>query len=107
MNNMTTQHMLDRIRERITDDAMATDVLRLAIAKCHKYGGNDSVAIIVGRVPNNVGHLTINPDGTGESNGNTFVIVVRQHNIVTSFWRRDTQPWTTDALRVNRLVGRM
>lgn len=41
---------------------------------------------------------------TRESNGNEVWTVIRDHRVITVMLRRDDQPKTTAALRVNRLL---
>jgi len=105
---MITAHILERISQRVTDNHVANMILATAVDKAARYGmrGTD-VAIIVGRTATPNGTLTYCADGTGESNGTLFVIIVRDTRIVTAMWRREAQPWTTAALRVDKIIGRV
>ena len=59
-----------------------------------------SYAIMVARVETPRGTFTINPDGTGPSNGTDLYAIVRNNTVVTVMWRRQAQPVTPDAFRV-------
>lgn len=96
-------HMRERIAQRVSDTETQAYIERLAIEKAHKYS-TGSAAILVGRVPEAQGTLTYEADGTGISNGTMAVIIVRDGRIVTFMWRREAQPWTCEALRVDKVV---
>lgn len=99
------RHIMDRISERITDDATRAHIMSACDTKAARVPKHGSYAVLVGRVAYQ-GTMTILPDGTGPSNGNLAVLIVRDGHMVTFMWRRDNQPWTPAALRVDACIGK-
>lgn len=104
---MNTQHMLERIALRVQDPTERDNLVSF-IGRVVSSLGSESCAVRVIRLPESRGSLTYTEDGTGDSNGNCGVVVVRDGRVVTFMWRRDHQPHTAEQYRVERvrcLVG--
>lgn len=101
---MTTDHATARIAERLSPaeaSALATAIDGLA-ARMPDHRG---YAVHVASVEAPRGTFTIDPDGTGPSNGTELYAIIRGRSLVTVMWRRKAQPATRDAFRVD-VVGK-
>lgn len=101
----TTNHASERIAERLTvaeSSLLASAIERMAAS----MPDNRSYAVMVTRVDVPRGTFTINPDGTGPSNGTDLYAIIRDRTLVTVMWRRTAQPTAPDAFRVD-VVGRV
>lgn len=100
MNN--TNHSLERINERLTDAGIAqANINTLAAILDHVAATQTgSVAIKALTLKGQ-----INAAYGNRSNGDTVFAIVRNRKVVTVFLRRSTQPSTTAALRVDRVVS--
>jgi hypothetical protein len=90
---MITAHVKDRLRARIESPALATEVMRRAIKATASYP-KGSAAVRLWR--DTARHYA----GDG-SNGECIVLIIRDGVGVTVMFRRDSQPMTRDALRVD------
>ena len=100
---MNTQHASERIAERLDSGSawtLARAIERLAREACRP---DLSYAVMVYRDTRTHGTFTINPDGTGPSNGTDLWAIIRNRTVVTVMWRRTAQPMTTDAFRVDTI----
>jgi hypothetical protein len=100
-----TYHIMTRIAQRVDDNATQ----RAILASCERWAARVDAsmthAIIIGRVPVARGRMTFEDDGRGISNGTVAVLIVKDGRMVTLFWRREAQPFTREALRVDNVVG--
>lgn len=102
---MNTQHASERIAERLSpseSDTLASAIERMARSMPDSRG----YAVMVTRVDVPRGTFTINADGTGPSNGTDLYAIIRNRTVVTVMWRRQAQPVTPDAFRVD-IVGKV
>lgn len=98
-------HYIDRLRERMTDHEAS--VLVSAIGNLAKtLDTSRDYAIHIMRLPETRGHWTFNSDGTGESNGSNVWAIIRKGRVATVMYRRDAQPSTREAFRVDT-VGKV
>lgn len=97
-------HILQRISERVDNDDLARAILSRCIVVGNGSPSNRDIAVRVVALAASQGILDIGPDGTGTSNGDTGVVVVRQGRLVTFMWRRSNQPHTATALRVDAVT---
>lgn len=98
---MNTQHASERIAERLDSGAsftLARAIEALARTACRP---ERSYAVLVYRDNASHGTFTIDPDGTGPSNGTDLWAIIRNQTVVTVMWRREAQPATPDAFRVD------
>lgn len=95
---INTGHVAERLASRVNeDDRQAVEAaVRGALTAAHRAGVTDA-AIRVWRAARKVRTA----DG---SNGETAVLMVRGGQGATLMWRRATQPHTTAALRVNKVL---
>jgi hypothetical protein len=97
-------HYVNRLVERMT--AAEAQALVGAIGKLATTMPADrDFAVHVLRLPQTRGEWTFNPDGTGTSNGNNVWAIIRKGRVATVMLRRDAQPSTPAAFRVDA-VGR-
>lgn len=99
---MNSQHVLERIRERIDDDNLARVIFERALSSAARLQSG-SHAVYVHRSRSFIGDNLSDYHDRTVSNGTLGVAIVRDGNIVTFMWRRDNQPATPDALRVDRV----
>src|SRR5574339_244291 len=100
-----TAHYVERLTERMAPGE--AEVLARAIEKLTaKLDKSLDYAIHVARLPEHRGSWTFEPDGTGTSNGNNIWAIIRHGRIATVMYRRDAQPSTKQAFRVD-VVGRV
>lgn len=100
---MNTQHASERIAERLEPGAswtIARAIETLARTVCHP---DKSYAVMVYRDTANHGTFTINPDGTGPSNGTDLWAIIRNRTVVTVMWRRTAQPVNPAAFGVDTI----
>ena len=90
-------HAHDRLTERVApQDRVALEVALTALAaRCKPY---ESVAVLCSSVP------FTGPLWGEESNGDTLVAVIRCRLVTTVMLRRRSQPFTRDALSVDRVT---
>jgi hypothetical protein len=93
-----TQHTAERLTQRVNaeDRASVAQAVAGALSACERAGVTDA-AVRVWRAASKVR----TQDG---SNGETAVLVVRGGQGATLMWRRLSQPHTTAALRVERVL---
>lgn len=97
---MISRHVSDRINERVNDAGeRATIEARCAAVAALHTGDTRSTAIRVWRT-------AVKRNSVDGSNGDTAILIVRGGVGVTLMWRRVTQPFTPDALRVDRVEDR-
>lgn len=97
-------HILARIHDRVSDDVLAQAILSRCIRLSNDLPSGRDYAVRVVALAASQGILVIGPDGTGPSNGDTGVVVVRRGTLVTFMWRRSNQPHTAIALRVDAVT---
>lgn len=97
-------HAEQRLAERMTP-AEAT-VLGAAITRlAATLDPRLDYAVHIGRLTETRGSWTFEPDGSGTSNGNSIWAIIRHGRIATVMYRRDAQPSTKQAFRVD-VIGR-
>lgn len=95
---MMTSHAIARLSERMPlEDAQ--DIIGTLEAFAAKCGPWESVAVRVRTLAAFVGHAW-----SDTSNGDTIVAIIRGRDIQTIMYRRRSQPFTRDALNVERTV---
>jgi hypothetical protein len=99
---MLTRHTIERLTQRMTPEraalvASAIDRLASTLPSLDAYG------VRVMRDTASHGTLTIERDGSGESNGTDLWAIIRGRRVVTVMWRRPAQPATREALRVDHI----
>jgi len=95
-NNRPTNHASERAYERIADAGLsARKVLEVSSAIAAKCPASRSVAVKLTTLPESHGEYWV------ESNGNQVWAIIRDRRVVTLMLRRDNQPETSDALRVD------
>lgn len=104
---MNTEHAAARIAERLAPGEAFTLARAIeTLAQSPYMRADKSYAVMVARVETPRGTFTIHPDGTGPSNGTDLYAIIRNRTIVTVMWRRQAQPVTPDAFRVD-VVGKV
>jgi len=97
------EHASDRINNRLVLNGIAPsdalDIARALDAFASKCGPWESVAVRVRSLAAFVGHAW-----SDDSNGDTIVAIVRGRQVQTVMFRRRSQPFTRDALNVERTV---
>lgn len=99
-----SNHLFDRTRDRIA--AAGIDARRLEMVTAWLAGRTDcDTAVLLVTLPATIGTKK-QADGTWspDSNGNQVWLIIRDNVAITSMFRRETQPATTQALRVDRVV---
>lgn len=97
---MNTQHASERIAERLEPGASWT-IARAIEQLAATTDPRRSYAVMVYRDTQPHGTFRIDADGTGPSNGTDLWAVIRNRTIVTVMWRREAQPATPEAFRVD------
>ena len=97
---VATSHAVQRVVERCREAGVdPREVLTVAVSEARKCRRDESVAVRCAVLPEQVG------EAWGErSNGNQVWAVVREGKVRTVMLRRQTQPATAQAMRVDRVV---
>lgn len=98
-----TTHSMERVRNRLVasgvDAALVASFIGAMVDYAATCAPGESVAVRLAVLPRPIGE-----PWTDDSNGDTIVAIVRDRRVATYMFRRRTQPWSTLALRVDRLV---
>ena len=95
-------HYIERLQERMTP--AEASALVAAVAKLARTLDESlDYAVHIMRLPDYRGSWTIDPDGSGISNGNNVWAIIRHGRVATVMLRRDAQPSTKEAFRVDRV----
>src|SRR5688572_4929480 len=99
---------MNHIEKRIAERVSNPDMRDLIYKRCEQVkkgvSPRKSFAVRVVRLAQQQGQMTFEADGSGVSNGETGVVVVRNGNLHTFMWRRNVQPHTAEALRVDAVT---
>ena len=99
---MRTAHILARLAERVPDPNEQTLIVKACMdAAAHYNAGTHAIRML--KLTSTRGTLTYESDGTGQSNGNCGVLIVKDGSLVTFMWRREHQPHTPEAYRVEKV----
>ena len=96
---MLSHHARARIAERVSDPSIVSAIA----ARLDRFASRNptgSIAYRVGRVDG----AMVGRAWSDESNGNTLWAIVRNGTVETCMWRRDTQPATRAAFRVDNIA---
>tara|TARA_R110001592_G_scaffold67354_2_gene206538 strand:- start:1902 stop:2201 length:300 start_codon:yes stop_codon:yes gene_type:complete len=91
-------HALHRLNDRLTGDEMAEAVLNVQAA-VEALGSDVDLAVYALRL-----NAHRNSNDSSKSNGENVVAIVRRGIVKTVMLRRDNQPPTRAALRVDRVI---
>lgn len=95
-----TGHALQRVSERCREAGVdPVPVVAKAITQARRTRDGESVAVRCAVLPSQVGKAW-----SDRSNGDVVWAIVRDGRIITAMLRRSTQPATSQALRVDRIV---
>lgn len=96
-------HAIDRINNRLVSNGIAPsdalDIARQLDAYADKCSPFESVAVRIRSLAAFIGHAW-----SDDSNGDTIVAIIRGRQVQTVMFRRRSQPFTRDALNVERTV---
>lgn len=98
---MITDHARERITERLDDAGYAPVTIGKVIDAVTQLAARSSATSEAARIVN-VGHQ-VNQAYGDRSNGNYLWAIFRGGNCITAFLRRDNQPPTPAALRVEQV----
>jgi hypothetical protein len=95
-------HILVRLAERVPSEADRSMILDACMQAARHYAtGSHAVRMV--KLASSQGTLDFRQDGTGTSNGNCGVLLIREGTPVTFLWRREAQPHTPSAYRVDKV----
>lgn len=98
-----TAHSVHRVNDRLIaagiDPTTAEDIRRTAEAFASKCAPFESVALRMKTLTSFIGQAW-----SDTSNGDTIVAIVRYRSVQTYMFRRSSQPFTREALSVERTV---
>jgi len=100
--NAPTNHATERAMTRIAAAGLSgRKVLAASAAIASKCPAGRSVAVKLTTLPEHVGSTNEDFYARTESNGNQVWVIIRDRRVVTLMLRRDNQPETADAMRVD------
>lgn len=94
---MLTNHITERLNERHIK-------LNPAIIEQLANSAKTDSAVLITKLNNHIGSTNNDYYSRAESNGNLVFLIIRGNKPITIMYRRDNQPMTTNALRVNAII---
>ena len=100
-----TNHATERAMERIAEAGLSGRKVLAAAADIAPKMPCRSAAVLMTTLPAHVGSTDADYYARSSSNGNQVWCVIRDGRVVTLMLRRDNQPSTPDAMRVERVFN--